>query len=266
VDREAPLESLGLHRLFVEDEPESTDPAAHALLTHASRVVCWFGAQDPAFVRNLTRLVPRAIVAPSAGPDQLVWRHLVSTVAGAGPSPCNPVTVSEALASAGARLLADAGWDSRTPLVLVHPGAGGLSKRWPPPAFAAVLDVLARSVPLQVVLHLGPADRDAVTQLQSRLAHPALVLDEPPLPALAGALRHAAAFVGNDSGVSHRAAAVGAPAVILFTAAMRRWHPWGPDAQVVEITPAAVGTADVTHVIQAVTHLLGRRSNRPTVT
>ena len=41
----------------------------------------------------------------------------------------------------------------------------------------------------------------------------------PPLPVLAGVLSMAQAYLGGDSGVSHLAAAVGAPAVILFPAA-----------------------------------------------
>ena len=45
-----------------------------------------------------------------------------------------------------------------------------------------------------------------------------LTLVSPPLPVLAGVLSMAQAYLGGDSGVSHLAAAVGAPAVILFPA------------------------------------------------
>jgi hypothetical protein len=262
VDGEASLESLGLHRLFADEDPASVDAAAHGLLAHASSLICWFGAQDPAFVRRLTRLVPGATVSRSVGPELPVWRHLLTTVAGARPSRRDPAAVSDALVGAGARLLTDAGWDSRRPLALVQVGAGGLGKRWPPRAFAAILDEMSRAVPLQVVLHQGPADGDAVMQVRSQLAQPALVLDEPPLPVLAGALRHAAVFVGNDSGVSHLAAAVDAPAVILFTAAMRRWRPWARGAHIVEVSTGRIEAEDLARVGDAVRTALGRRPGR----
>jgi hypothetical protein len=69
-----------------------------------------------------------------------------------------------------------------------------------------------------------------------------------PSDRLAGALRHAAVFMGNDSGVSHLAAAVGTPSLALFTAAMGRWRPRAATARVLEVTttrvePGAVGEA-----------------------
>jgi hypothetical protein len=262
VDRGVSLESLELHRLFADDETATGAPVTPDVLARASRVVCWLGAQDPAFVRRLTRLIPGATVARSVGAEEPVWRHLLETVAGTREGHREPLAVSDALAGAGAGLLAAAGWDRRSSIVLVHPGAGGLDKRWPPGAFATVLDGLTRAAPLQVVVHRGPADADAVIELQSRLARPALVLDEPPLPTLAGALRHVAVFVGNDSGVSHLAAAVGAPAVILFTAAKRRWRPWARGVRVVEVRAGWIEARDVARVGRAVRAALGRGGRR----
>src|SRR5439155_799344 len=56
-------------------------------------------------------------------------------------------------------------------------------------------------------------------------------LIEPALTELAGALALAHAYIGSDSGVSHLAASVGTPSVILFPPeTLRRWAPWGPAA------------------------------------
>jgi ADP-heptose:LPS heptosyltransferase len=81
-------------------------------------------------------------------------------------------------------------------------------------------------------------------------------LEEPPLPALAGALGQVALYVGNDSGVSHLAAAVGAPAVALFTEAHLRWRPWSAAARVVVVSTAALGERDVDAVTAAARALL----------
>src|SRR5262249_12385073 len=83
-----------------------------------------------------------------------------------------------------------------------------------------------------VLIHEGPADSDAAGRLSRLLDVEAHRLAEPELPLLAALLARAAAYVGGDSGISHLAAAVGAPAVILFPPSTpERWAPWSPTAQ-----------------------------------
>ena len=71
------------------------------------------------------------------------------------------------------------------------------------------------------------------------------------MPALAGALGQVALYVGNDSGVSHLAAAVGAPAVVAYRADLVWWEPWTPGAAVVTVTPTAVRPKDVAAMVAA---------------
>jgi len=55
-----------------------------------------------------------------------------------------------------------------------------------------------------------------------------------PLRTLAGVLARCSVYVGNDSGVSHLAAAVGAPTVAIFGPTDPRvWGPRGPRVQTV---------------------------------
>ncbi|HSB41237.1 MAG TPA: glycosyltransferase family 9 protein, partial [Methylomirabilota bacterium] len=67
-------------------------------------------------------------------------------------------------------------------------------------------------------------------------------------------LASARGYLGGDSGVSHLAAAVGAPSVVLFPpATRRRWAPWSPTALAIELT----GTdRDVADAIQALGAML----------
>jgi ADP-heptose:LPS heptosyltransferase len=169
-----------------------------------------------------------------------------------------PIAVPPALTAAGRDALRAAGWDGATPLLLVHPGAGGPSKRWPADGFGRVLDAVRRRQGMAIVLHQGPADAEAVAALAGRLDGPAPVLREPPLPVLAGALVHAAAYLGNDSGVSHLAAAVGSPAVILFAPVNVRWRPWAPAARALVVAGPGVDGADVAATVTALDALLGR--------
>ena len=115
-------------------------------------------------------------------------------------------------------------------LLVVQPGAGSRWKVAPADLLARVIAPVVSGGDLQVLLHAGPADAAAAAQLVRAVESPMLTLVSPPLPVLAGVLSMAQAYLGGDSGVSHLAAAVGAPAVILFPAATRRrWAPWSPD-------------------------------------
>lgn len=245
VDHHLSFDSLGLETFFVDDEA----PAEVTALRGASRVVCWFGARDPVFARHLGKAVPGAILASPAG-DQTapVWAHLLRTVGAAGDQWRAPLTVPVPLVTAGRAALAHAGWDGQAPLAIVHPGSGSPGKRWPVEGFARVLDALRATRRVAIVLHEGPADHDAVAALTARLGGGVGVVRGLPLNDLAGALAHASAYLGNDSGVSHLAAAVGVPSVILFESARLAWLPWGTRVQPVVVTPSSLATAEIVAV------------------
>jgi len=235
VDEGLRFEVLGLDALFSEDARPAPRVAA------AARVVCWFGARDPDFVRRLRAAVPAAVVAPSVGGDRPVWEHLLRTVDAPEGDWRAPVPVSDALRTAGRAALGATGHDGGRRVLVVHPGAGGVAKRWPVDALAESVDALAARHALTVVVHEGPADGQAVSALGSRLRAAPLVLRDPALPVLGGVLGDAALFVGSDSGVSHLAATVGAPVVVLFAEANLAWRPWSAAAcVVVDAAPAGV--------------------------
>src|SRR5205814_9422310 len=107
------------------------------------------------------------------------------------------------LAADGGRALRAAGWDGRARLLAVHPGAGGAAKRWPAEGFAAVLERLVSERALVAAIHQGPADAAAVRALRARFRGPAMVLDEPSLPSLAGVIVCVTAYIGTDTCVRH---------------------------------------------------------------
>ena len=195
VDAAQDFEALRLDAIF------SGDNGAH--LPAVDRLVCWFGARDPDFVRRLSTLVPGAVVAPSVSNDRDVWEHLLATVG--GPAQRQPAAVSEDLMARGLAALIALGVAPSQRAVIVHPGAGSPAKCWPADAFAGVLEGLDD---LAIVVHEGPADAEPVARLLARVPS-ARRLRQPDLITLAGALARCAAYIGNDSGVSHLAATVG---------------------------------------------------------
>ncbi|MDE3074072.1 MAG: lipopolysaccharide heptosyltransferase 1, partial [Chloroflexota bacterium] len=64
---------------------------------------------------------------------------------------------------------------------------------------------------LPATLVSGPADGDAADRLAASLHVPATVLAESALTQLAGHVVNQTLFVGNDSGITHLAAALGVP-------------------------------------------------------
>ena len=111
----------------------------------------------------------------------------------------------------------------------------------------------------------GPADDDAAALLET--VPGACVARDLPLRVLAALLARAGAYVGNDSGVTHLAAASGAPTIALFGPTDPRvWAPLGPrrrgrraastmDAIAVEEVVAAVARVAARYVIGARTSM-----------
>jgi ADP-heptose:LPS heptosyltransferase len=99
--------------------------------------------------------------------------------------------------------------------IAIHPGAGARWKRWPGGRFAGLMQELIRRGH-QVVLIEGPADDEAVAEVQQQIAAEIPVLRQQPLRLLAASLAQCTLFAGNDSGVTHLAAAVGTPTLALF--------------------------------------------------
>ncbi|MGH7334307.1 MAG: glycosyltransferase family 9 protein, partial [Candidatus Rokuibacteriota bacterium] len=102
-----------------------------------------------------------------------------------------------------------------------------------------------------LAVHEGPADAEAASALLAALGLKAIRLREPPLEALAGMLVTAALYLGNDSGVSHLAAAVGAPSVVLFTRTLLGWRPWATASGLRVVSTGGIVPADLAGVLAA---------------
>jgi len=110
--------------------------------------------------------------------------------------------------------------------VCLHAGARDPARRWPAERFAAVGDVLA-SKGYRVVLTGTAAERDAAEDVARAMRAPSLnAAGATSLGTVAALLERAALLVTNDTGISHLAAAVGTPSVVVFLASdPERWAP-----------------------------------------
>jgi lipopolysaccharide heptosyltransferase II len=157
--------------------------------------------------------------------ESLHEADLYLQVAGALGCPTNGYHLSFAPGDAAERQV-DALWAAhglQPPVVALAPGGGsnpGMDlpeKRWPPASFAALGDRLHTELHATIVLLGGPGDRDLCATVRAAMQAPAVDLGGPAPFAERGALlRRCALYVGNDSGPTHLAVAVGCPVVAIF--------------------------------------------------
>ncbi len=121
-----------------------------------------------------------------------------------------------------ARVLERHGWTPDRLLVGFAPGAAyGHAKRWPPARVAEVIARLADARGATAVLVGAAGDRDAGRAVESSLAGPARgslvnLIGQTDLRDAMGVVSWCRAFVTNDSGAMHLAAALGLPVTAVF--------------------------------------------------
>ena len=188
-------------------------------------------SRNALLTRNVGRLVPMVLQhdpePPAGGPHAAEW--LAS---------CLPA-IDVPIPSVAVPILTPSEDDRRRAAVIaaalpagflaLHPGSGSPAKNWPAARFA---DLGRSRGGARWLLVQGPADDTAAGLLAA--APGACLARDLPLRVLAALLARAGAYVGNDSGVTHLAAASGAPTVALFGATDPRvWAPVGPRVEVV---------------------------------
>jgi heptosyltransferase-2 len=115
-------------------------------------------------------------------------------------------------------LLASNGLDPAARLVGFAPGAAyGHAKRWPPARVAQVIEALSRDGVVSVLVGARD-DRETGRAIESSLSQARLVnlIGRTTLGELVGVIARCAAFVSNDSGSMHVAAALGVPLTAIF--------------------------------------------------
>lgn len=221
----------------------STEPGSATARTRDGRAGAVSARAPPRAGAIAARLAragwdPVAVAPPHPSPDSrdTVAEHLYRAVAATLPHAVpfdrdrrRLAIGHDARERARARLAA-CGLSDR--YVVIHPGSGSRRKNWPADRFAILARALA-AARQPVVLVGGEADRAVLADVAVDCTAP--VLTDLDLAALAAVLANAALYVGNDSGVTHVAGAVGAPTLAIFgPTRARRWRPHGPTVVAIE--------------------------------
>lgn len=185
---------------------------------------------DPDEIRHEAAIyldVPRALgldttdCYASVPVDKALWPGLAENLTKKGVNPENYIVVNPA----GGR----------------NPGMMLDAKRWPPENFAALADHVADELHTQAVLLGGPDDGDILNHVQSHLKSKiAAFTGELSFAEMALLANRARLYVGNDTGLTHLAAAAGAPTAAIFGPSdPRRYAPYAPRVLILW-KPAAV--------------------------
>ena len=210
--------SLQFCPLFARDSGD----AVKRLLFGIRRAIC-FADQDSPVLHNLRKLKTVEILRQDPFPARRVTKftfHLSLLTNNPGYA-----AHTSPLLFAPRVNLADLSLPNR-PLVIMHPGSGSQKKNWPLAKFAYVSDLLKR-VGCSVLWIIGPVESSMTAPSGVR------VIRNKELPYLLGVLSQGDLYLGNDSGISHCAAAAGCPSIVIFGPSDPVvWRPFGDNVTI----------------------------------
>ncbi|MCX8043301.1 MAG: glycosyltransferase family 9 protein [Desulfobacterota bacterium] len=103
------------------------------------------------------------------------------------------------------------------PIIAMHPGSGSPRKNWPAEHVIVFLRHIIQRITCTILLIEGPADDHICRRIEHACAGMRLcTVRHLDLSLLAAILKHCTLYIGNDSGITHIAAALGVPTIALF--------------------------------------------------
>lgn len=244
VDAVHAIDRPGMHLMFCEG---AELPVSLKTFFEGYEVVLSY-RPDPerVFERNLRRLGIQHVLSqppfpPPPPPKVHVADFALKLIAEVGlhpPRELPPLPVSAAERARMAPFFATHQIDPmRDRLVVLYPGSGSAGKRWPTERFTALARILAEQTGVRIVISVGYAEATLAGRLLSLLEpiHP-VMLTHWPLRDLIPLMVYAAVVIGNDSGLTHLAAALGRPTVAIFGPTDPEiWGPRGAEVSIVQM-------------------------------
>lgn len=221
--------------------PEGADfQSVRAFFSNFGRIQCFFASGDAQFRRSLAAIVPQSNFYRfrPAGEGHVSAAYLHEIGADPGELSRRRLKILASDRASAEQVIGQLGLHPRE-FLLIFPGSGSPRKNWSVENFVRLAEGLtSRLRPLVVI---GPAEAEIENFFhRTRIS----TVSEQELGVVAGLASMAKLFVGNDSGVSHLAAASGARGVALFGPTdPARWHPLG-EVEILRCEPMAELTVD----------------------
>jgi heptosyltransferase-2 len=233
-DRVQPIEARGLAGFFARNgtlEPDLVD-----YFSEFELVISYLYDPDGIFETNVRRcLVKQFIVGPHR-PEETAQLHATQVflkplerlaIFDADPMPRLALKAQDGCGRADLPVSPDA--RQRVPTIVLHPGSGSEKKNWPEAKWAGLIQQLVATTNWHLLLVGGEAEGGRLQRLAAAIPPGrGAVAQGLPLAELALRIRCGTAFAGHDSGITHLAAAVGLPCVVLWADTLEEiWRPQG---------------------------------------
>ncbi|MBI3246907.1 MAG: glycosyltransferase family 9 protein [Deltaproteobacteria bacterium] len=206
---------------------------AQRFFSSFAEIISWYGHSHPKVVENLRALSSgnlRSFPFFSGQKECHAVGYYLQCL-GKRVLRCPSLAIPKDAAAWGELYWREQGWDSPLPVLALHPGSGGKKKRWAPEGFRRIALWWKSRGNGQTLILLGPAETEELEQWKpiGPVAYGFSVWQ------IAALLSRATLYVGNDSGVSHLAGAVGGRGVVVFGPTRpAQWRPLGGGLQVVQ--------------------------------
>jgi ADP-heptose:LPS heptosyltransferase len=225
------LERPAIRMLFVDDESLSEE--VRRFFDNYAAVYSWLGSGQEHFVRRLQQAAPgRTQIFPFA-PRQAQHRtdyYLGCLNESARGDRLPRVETTHEGAEWCENFFALHGI-SRRPILAIAPGSGAREKNWPEVFFLKIAEWWRDEFGGATVVIVGPVEEERGGI--ERLLRVCVTARGLTLAQVAALVRRSRVYLGNDSGVSHLAAATGGRAVVLFGPSdPAEWAPRGERVQI----------------------------------
>jgi ADP-heptose:LPS heptosyltransferase len=220
------LERFEIRRLFVPGG--GTDEKVRNFFASYECTYSWMGNGDPIFKQELQAATQGKVrmfrFRPKASQMHQVDYYLSCLQDGSA------ISVPPVHQRPDASQWAQIYWAENSlhfkPVLAIAPGSGAREKNWPINSFEAIARWWRERVGGKVITILGPVEEERGGY--DGLCCEALVMRGISLDRLMAVLARCSLYLGNDSGISHLAAAVGSPTAAVFGPSdAGRWTPRG---------------------------------------
>jgi heptosyltransferase-3 len=240
VNRVQPIEARGLAGFFARDGALAPDLMDY--FSEFDLIVSYLYDPDEIFRSNVGRCCHGQFIQGPHRPDEKERVHAAKVylkplerlaIFDADPVPCLSLMLSSKTGSADFPVSLDA--RQRAPTIALHPGSGSEKKNWPETKWVELVRYLVNSTELNLLLVGGEAEVDRIRRLTAAFPTPRITIAQSlPLAELSTRLQSCIAYAGHDSGITHLAAALGLPTLVLWAQSIEEiWRPQGEKVTIV---------------------------------
>lgn len=231
VDRLQPIEARALAGFFADRGTLSEEMGDY--FSGFDIILSYLYDPDGVFRTNVARVSAAQFIVGPHRPDEQVGEHATRAYLW----PLERLAIFDADPVPRLALTLGSGTEDKLATgkcLAAHPGSGSERKNWPEAKWRECLSQLLADTGHRVLLVGGEAEGERLSRLAAGLAPDRLALARNlPLAGLAAQLAVCHAFLGHDSGITHLAAALGLPCVVLWADTREAiWRPQGAHVQI----------------------------------